>query len=145
MNERRALHAFFDKATCDGCERKGRCPVRQPNNARSKEYRLELSPELMARDERWAEQQNEGWRARYRIRCGVEATMSEVKRSHGLGRLRIRRLPQVRIQVALKATACNVKRWLRAARSALLHALLALWSLSAGYDARLGSSALVLR
>ncbi len=33
-----------------------------------------------------------------------------------LGRLRVRRMVRVTIQVALKSTACNIKRWLRAAR-----------------------------
>ena len=37
--------------------------------------------------------------------------MSELKRAHGLGRLRVRRKNRVRLQVAFKATACNIKRW----------------------------------
>lgn len=40
--------------------------------------------------------------------------MSELKRGHAMGRLRVRRLPQVRLAVACKVIACNVKRWLRA-------------------------------
>lgn len=113
---RRSLHAFFDAETCRGCEHLERCPVRTPNNSRSKAYRLDLAPELIARDERWSEQQSDEWRAKYRIRSGVEATMSELKRGHGLGRLRVRRTKRVRLQVALKVTACNLKRWWRAAR-----------------------------
>ncbi len=112
MHPRRAVHAFFDQ--CGTCEHRKRCPVRQPNNAKSREYRLDLAPELMARDRRWTEQHTEEFRTRYRIRAGVEATMSELKRAHRLGRLRVRRIAQVRLQVALKATACNIKRWLRA-------------------------------
>ena len=70
--------------------------------------------ELIARDARWTEQTTEAWRSRYQIRSGVEATISELKRGHGLGRLRVRGLARVRIQIGLKTTACNIKRWLRA-------------------------------
>ena len=51
--------------------------------------------------------------------------MGELKRAHGLGRLRVRGMHRVALQVALKATACNIKRWLRA-YAAVLHALWAL-------------------
>lgn len=125
MAPRRALFAFFQAQTCDSCPKLERCPVREPNNKHSHEYRLELSTELLARDARWAEQKTDAWKAPYRIRAGVEATMSELKRAHGLGRLRVRRQPRVLIQVALKATACNIKRWLKAL-AALLAGLCAL-------------------
>lgn len=120
---RRAPFAFFAVETCSSCPRLGRCPVRQPNNTRSRAYRLELSMDLMARDLRWAQQTTEAWKTQYLIRSGVEATMSELKRGHGLGRLRVRRMPRVQLQVALKATACNIKRWLRAC-AALVSGLL---------------------
>lgn len=124
-DRRRAPFAFFSAGACTICPQLTLCPVRQPNNVRSHEYRLELSAELLARDRRWAEQKTEAWRAAYRIRGGVEATMSELKRAHGLGRLRVRRRPRVLIQVALKTTACNIKRWLRA----LVARLVTLWTL----------------
>jgi IS5 family transposase len=131
MQRRRAMYAFFDVDTCNCCTRRARCPVRAPNNSWSRQYRLELSPEMMARDARWVEQQAESWRERYRIRCGVEATMSELKRGHGLGRLRIRRLVRVRVQVALKATACNIKRWMGACGAPLQAVLRWLFTLIA--------------
>jgi hypothetical protein len=123
---RRSLHAFFDAATCHACPQRARCPVRTPNHARARDYRLDLAPELRARDQRFAEQSTEPWRERYRIRAGVEATMSELKRGHGLDRLRVRRLVRVRVQVAFKAIACNLKRWQRA--SAALRSLFVLAS-----------------
>ena len=43
-------------------------------------------------------------------RAGVEATNSELKRTHGLGHLRVRGAPAVQLAVYLKALACNVKR-----------------------------------
>ena len=50
----------------------------------------------------------EEWRKRYDIRAGIEGTNSELKRAHGLGRLR------VRLAVYLKALACNFKRMVHA-------------------------------
>lgn len=54
------------------------------------------------------------FRPRYKIRAGIEGTLSELKRAHGLGRLRVRGRPRVLLAVYLKATACNLKRMLRA-------------------------------
>ena len=54
------------------------------------------------------------FRTRYRIRAGIEATHSELKRRHGLGDLRVRGRPRVVLAVHLKAAACNIKRMVRA-------------------------------
>jgi hypothetical protein len=62
----------------------------------------------------WADQHTGQWKQRYKIRSGKEATMSELKRSHGFGRLRVRRAAKVRFAVACKVIACNIKRWARA-------------------------------
>lgn len=112
--EGKALHAYFDGNQCRACDKRAQCPVRAPNNGRYGNFRLDLRPALRRRDEMFEVQQVPAWQQDYRIRSGVEATISELKRGHGLGRLRVRRLPQVRFAVACKVTACNVKRWLRA-------------------------------
>ena len=46
-------------------------------------------------------------------RAGIEGTNSELKRAHGLGRLRVRGGLRVRLAVYLKALACNIKRMVR--------------------------------
>ncbi|MBW1872963.1 MAG: transposase [Deltaproteobacteria bacterium] len=51
---------------------------------------------------------------RYKIRSGVEATQSELKRAHGLAKLRVRKAPKVIFAIACKVTACNIKRWAKA-------------------------------
>ena len=51
---------------------------------------------------------------RYAVRAGIEGTNSELKRAHGLGRLRVRGGPRVRLAVYLKVLACNIKRMVRA-------------------------------
>jgi hypothetical protein len=46
----------------------------------------------------------------YAIRAGSEATNSELKRGHGMKKLRVRGEKRVKLSVYLKAVACNVKR-----------------------------------
>ncbi|MCA9562981.1 MAG: transposase, partial [Myxococcales bacterium] len=84
---------------------------------------------------RFAEQKQHWWRQAYKIRAGVEATMSELKRAHGMARLRVRRLPQVHFAIVCKVIACNLKRWLQSMRSdtrrphgTLSHLLCILWA-----------------
>jgi hypothetical protein len=109
-------HAYFDGKTCRACSLQGRCVVRGPNNAKAGNFHMELLPRLIARDQALARQREPSWWTPYRIRAGVEATMSELKGPHGLGRLRVRRRTKVELMVSLKLTACNVKRWLSVRR-----------------------------
>jgi hypothetical protein len=119
---RRSLHAIFDGNACRSCTMLDQCPVRAPNHrnqgcqARDTvgDFRLEITPELRLRDQMYAVQQTTEWKNRYRIRAGIEATNSELKRSHGIGRLRVRRMAKVCFAVACKLTACNIKRWAKA-------------------------------
>jgi len=118
----RSLHAIFDGNTCRSCTMLDQCPVRAPNH-RSKgcqsrqttgDFRLEITPELRLRDDMYVLQQTTEWKDRYRIRAGIEGTNSELKRAHGIGKLRVRRLVKVCFAVACKVTACNIKRWVKA-------------------------------
>jgi hypothetical protein len=119
---RRSLHAMFRGSVCRSCKRLDQCPVRTPNHrhrgcgARDTvgDFRLEITPEIRLRDEMYSLQQTKEWKDRYKIRSGIEATNSELKRSHGLGRLRVRRVPKVCFNVACKVIACNIKRWAKA-------------------------------
>ncbi len=128
---RRSRHAIFDGELCRSCTMLDQCPVRAPNH-RNKgcqaretvgDFRLEITPELRLRDQMYSLQQTTEWKDRYKIRAGIEATNSELKRSHGIGKLRVRRLAKVCFAVACKLTACNVKRWAKAYRALrrLLH------------------------
>jgi hypothetical protein len=119
---RRSLHAIFDGNACRSCTMLDRCPVRAPNHRLKGcrpgdtvgDFRLEITPELWLRDQMYAVQHTREWKDRYRIRAGIEATNSELKRSHGIGRLRVRRMAKVCFAVACKVTACNIKRWAKA-------------------------------
>ena len=117
-----SLHAIFDGDICRSCKMLDQCPVRAPNHrdrgcqARETvgDFRLEITPELRLRDQMYSIQQTSEWKARYKIRSGIEATNSELKRSHGIGKLRIRRAVKVIFAVACKLIACNIKRWAKA-------------------------------
>ena len=83
-----------------------------------------MTDQLRLRDQMYADQQTDHWKQQYKIRAGIEATMSELKRRHGMGRLRVRRASKVCFAVACKVIACNIKRWARAAvatNRSLLH------------------------
>jgi len=118
----RSLHAIFDGNTCRSCSMLDQCPVRAPNHrargcqARDTigDFRLEITAELRLRDQMYADQQTPQWKERYKIRSGIEATNSELKRSHGIGKLRVRRAAKVLFAVSWKLMACNVKRWAKA-------------------------------
>jgi DDE family transposase/transposase-like protein DUF772 len=120
--KRRSLHAIFDGDICRSCRLLDQCPVRAPNHrdrgCRPQDtigdFRLEITPALRLRDQMYSVQQTTEWKDRYKIRSGVEATMSELKRSHGFRKLRVRRSVKVCFAVACKVTACNIKRWAKA-------------------------------
>lgn len=121
-----SLHAIFNGDICRACRQLERCPVRAPNhrecgsNPRDTkgDFRLEITPQLRLRDQMYAAQQTDPWKERYKIRSGIEATMSELKRRHGMGKLRVRRAAKVCFAVACKVIACNIKRWAREAAGA---------------------------
>lgn len=118
----RSFYAIFDGNICRSCTILDQCPVRAPNHrdrgceARGTigNFRLDISEELRLRDEMYAVQQTREWKNRYKIRAGIEATISELKRAHGMRKLRLRRLVKVSFSVACKVIACNIKRWARA-------------------------------
>lgn len=119
---RRSLHAIFDGDICRSCKMLDQCPVRTPNHrgrgcqARDSvgHFRLEITPEIRLRDQMYSIQQTTEWKDRYKIRAGIEATNSELKRCHGIGKLRVRRAAKVCFAVACKLIACNIKRWAKA-------------------------------
>jgi hypothetical protein len=122
----KSLHAIFDGDLCRKCSKLDICPVRAPNHRErgckpkdtAGDFRLDISPQLRLRDQMYANQKTLGWKQLYKIRSGVEATMSELKRQHGLGKLRVRRAAKVCFAVACKVIACNIKRWAKASAGA---------------------------
>ncbi|MGA5454239.1 transposase [Streptomyces umbrinus] len=56
------------------------------------------------------EQETRDWRARYAMRAGCEATVSETVHAHGLRQCRYRGLARVHMQYILTAAGANVVR-----------------------------------
>ena len=104
------LRAFFDGAGCEACPHSASCPAKRLRDGR-RVLRTTAHAVVLARRRRY--EKTKEFKKRYAQRAGIEATNSELKRAHGLGRLRIRGFLRVRLAVYLKALACNVKRMVK--------------------------------
>jgi len=102
----------FARATCEACPVRARCPAKLSPKPGVYVVEADLIKVNIGRRRR-AEASGE-FRLRYAIRAGIEGTNSELKRAHGLGRLRVRGGLRVRLAVYLKALACNLKRMVQA-------------------------------
>lgn len=101
------VRVCFDGKACEGCPHADSCPAKPLRDGR-RVLRTTVHAAVLARRRRY--EKTKAFKKRYAMRAGVEATNSELKRAHGLGRLRIRGFLRVRLAVYLKALACNVKR-----------------------------------
>lgn len=102
----------FDAPTCETCPLWARCPV--PSDTDRPVYVLAVDLAAANLERRRRAEAEGTFRERYRVRAALEGTISELKRAHGLGRLRVRGRPRVLLAIHLKAAACNLKRMLRA-------------------------------
>ncbi len=114
------VRAYFDGKVCGVCPHRERCPAKPLRDGR-RVLRTTVHATVLAERRKYG--RTEEFKRRYAKRAGIEATNSELKRAHGLGRLRVRGGLRVRLAVYLKALACNVKRMVkhlvrRAARAA---------------------------
>jgi len=104
------VRAVFGADTCAACPLAARCPAKRRSDGR-RVLKTTVHAAVLSRRRRY--ERTEEFKRRYAERAGIEATNSELKRAHGLGRLRIRGFLRVRLAVYLKALACNVKRMVR--------------------------------
>jgi hypothetical protein len=104
------VRAVFDADTCAACPLADRCPAKRKSDG-SRVLKTTVHAAVLARRRRY--ERTEEFKRRYAERAGIEATNSELKRKHGLGRPRIRGLLRIRLAVHLKALACNVKRMVK--------------------------------
>ena len=102
----------FEREACETCALFPLCPVRRNQDGDGYAVIVDLKAANLERRRRAIA--SGAFRERYRIRAGVEATVSELKRRHGLGALRVRGRWRVELAVYLKALACNIKRMVRA-------------------------------
>lgn len=94
------------ESACRQCEFFEQCPVAKSNG----QYRLEHTAKQRRLGARRREQQTKVFKERYRKRAGIEATNSGLKRTTGLGRLRVRGRPAVFHAIYLKIAGWNMKR-----------------------------------
>lgn len=73
-------------------------------------YELRVPGKQLRLAQRRAREKTETFRQQYRMRGGIEATNSIVKRVTGLGRLRVRGRPSVTRSALLKVAGWNVLR-----------------------------------
>jgi transposase len=104
----RDLQIRFDMKVCAACPRRAECTdsTRGRTLAPSREY------QQLLRDRARAE--TDEWKALYRRRAGIEATISELVHCCDLRRSRYRGAPFRALHVFLSAAALNVRRMLRA-------------------------------
>jgi len=115
------VRAVFGADTCAACPHRDTCPAKPLRDGRrvlrttvhavALARRAAVHAAVLAKRRRY--ERTEEFKKRYAMRAGIEATNSELKRAHGLGRLRIRGFLRVRLAVHLKALACNVKRMVK--------------------------------
>ena len=119
--------AAFDSDVCAACPHAGHCPVKPGKRY----YYLRYNDKELRLAIRRAFEGTPEFKGRYRMRSGVEATMSQSDRLTGVKRLRVRGLKAVRFCATLKAAGVNIFRATaaRKARKALNPALAAIFSL----------------
>ena len=99
--------AWFPISACGNCPLADQCPTEQRRDFRV----LAFGDADIATALRRIEQETPEFKELHKTRSGIEATNSEFKRCHGLGKLRVRGRPRVTLAVRLKALALNVKRY----------------------------------
>lgn len=110
---RRSYLVYFYLDQCKRCSLLPCCPVK----LQKKQAVLRFSRAQLASSLRRREQQTKDFKEQNKIRSGIESTNAEMKKSQGLGRLRIRGRPRVNQTVSFKALACNIKRMVKYVQS----------------------------
>lgn len=103
----RVVLAVFAPTDCEGCAVRELCPTETRRDQRV----LPFTPAQVATARRQTEQRTAAFKERHKIRSGIEATNSELKRCHGLRKPRVRRRPRVALSVRLKVLGLNIKRY----------------------------------
>ncbi|MFE5923663.1 transposase [Streptomyces sp. NPDC056468] len=101
------LSSPLPEAACKPCPDRALCTA-STTRSRSVAVLPRLLHEIQMRNR--LDQQTEQWQRRYAIRAGIEATLSQNVRAHGLRRARYRGLARTHVQHVLTAIACNLSR-----------------------------------
>jgi hypothetical protein len=112
---------------CAGCEFGSRCPVKKSGGR----FVLHHTPAQRRLAARRAEQATDAFKENYAIRAGGESVNSGLKRKTGMGRVRTRGQPRVRMAVLFRCAGWNLFRALAALKKRGIRgfaALGAVWS-----------------
>ncbi|MEU6275770.1 transposase [Streptomyces populi] len=101
------LQARFAETGCRPCPDRARC-TSSATRPRSVAVLPQTLHEIQTRNR--LDQQTEQWQRRYAIRAGIEATLSQNVRAHGLRRSRYRGLTRTHVQHVLTPMACSLSR-----------------------------------
>jgi len=107
----------FAAAGCQSCDLKRRCMPTKQIITQGRALKIKPSHEQVK--QRRQEQQTQTFKEVYRRRAGIEASLSEMIRAHGLRRARYCGRPKIHLQHLWIATATNLKRaarWLAGCR-----------------------------
>jgi hypothetical protein len=95
---------------CLSCAQASKCPAKAGKGEYEGERVVKTTEDDLICAQRRRYQTTPEFKERYAWRAGAEATNSELKRAHGIGKLAVRGQERVKVAVYLKALACNVKR-----------------------------------
>jgi hypothetical protein len=100
------FRSCFDCSVCKACPSKGSCPVKVGKFKAS----ISCNEKQLMIAERRKQVETPEFKAKYRMRSGIEATNSLLKRRYGLKRLRVRGMKAVQMAVKFKALALSIGR-----------------------------------
>jgi hypothetical protein len=123
--------------SCGDCDFFDQCPVKKQGN----KYCLRHTAKMRRNAARRREEQTDAFREQYKIRAGIEATNSGLKRKTGMGRLRVRGRPAVFHAIYLKITGWNI---LRAAGCAKIRKIVMEGAISASYTSFLSLTKIII-
>jgi len=123
-NDKGRTRTVMDASHCSSCPHRDECPVKKVRD----EYMIEHTPAEHRTAARRAEQATDAFREHYAIRGGGESVNSGLKRKTGMGRLRVRGSPRVRMAVFLRCAGWNLFRALAALKQRGIRDLAAIFA-----------------
>lgn len=112
--KRDKILVHFDPDICRSCLYLERCPIRIGKRVAT----FSVNHRDYAGAIRYHKyMENEQYRKECSIRTGIEATVSELTRSHGVRKSRHRKQTKTNLQLIFAAIACNVKRFIKHGKS----------------------------
>lgn len=108
------IKVFFPAEHCRPCPKQTQC-TKPPSGRRGRGLTFLPRERYEALEEARRAQDTDEWKERYKVRAGVEGTVSQAVRVTGIRRTRYRNLPATRLGHVFAATAINIvrlDRWL---------------------------------